>query len=50
MPNGHGMFWDQVALECFASEYKIGVSKCIVEDILEIDSYSELKKADPSYI
>ena len=50
MPNGHGMFWDQVALECFASEYEIGVSKCIVEDILEIDSYSELKKADPSYI
>jgi len=49
MPGGRERFWDQVALEYFASEYKIGISRCGFEDIVEIDSLNELKEIDPSY-
>jgi len=49
MPGGHDRFWDQVPLEYFASKYKVSICPCEFEDIVEIDSFSELKKIDPSY-
>lgn len=49
MPGGHERYWDQVALEYCASEYKIAVSECTFDDIVEIDSYSDLKKIDKTY-
>lgn len=50
MPGGKEKFWDQVALEIFAKDYKIYIRECNPEDITEIDTYSELKKLDNSYV
>lgn len=49
MPGGKENFWDQVALEIFAKDYKIYIRECSPEDIKEIDNYSELKMLDKSY-
>ena len=49
MPGGKERFWDQVALEYFIDEYKIEVRECTFQDIIEIDTYSDLKKLDSSY-
>jgi len=49
MPGGKERYWDQVALEYFAKEYKVEVRECTFEDIVEIDNYSELKALDSTY-
>lgn len=49
MPGGHERYWDQVALEYHIKEYNIEVRECTFEDIVEIDSYSDLKKIDKTY-
>lgn len=49
MPGGHERYWDQVALEYHIKEYNIEVRECTFEDIVEIDSYSDLKKLDKTY-
>lgn len=49
MPSGHERYWDQIALEYFLQEYQIEVRECTFADIVEIDSYSDLKRADNSY-
>lgn len=48
-PGGKERYWDQVALEYFKDEYKIHVRECSFDDIIEIDTYSELKKLDKTY-
>ncbi|MDR0641520.1 MAG: NTP transferase domain-containing protein [Treponema sp.] len=49
MPGGKERYWDQVALEYFNKEYEVEVRECTFEDIMEIDTFSELKKIDPGY-
>lgn len=49
MPGGHERYWDQVALEYFIREYEIEVRECTFDDIIEIDTYSDLKKIDSTY-
>jgi CTP:phosphocholine cytidylyltransferase-like protein/predicted transcriptional regulator len=49
MPGGKERYWDQVALEYFIKEYKIAVRECSFDDIIEIDTFSELKKLDETY-
>lgn len=49
MPGGKERFWDQVALEYFTSEYNINVRECSFNDIVEIDTFEDLKKIDPTY-
>jgi CTP:phosphocholine cytidylyltransferase-like protein len=49
MPGGKERYWDQVALEYFIKEYQIEVRECSFEDIVEIDTFSELKKLDETY-
>ncbi|MEG0239416.1 MAG: hypothetical protein RR643_04630 [Anaerorhabdus sp.] len=48
-PGGKERFWDQVALEYFKKEYKIYIRECNDDDIVEIDSFSELKEMDSTY-
>lgn len=48
-PGGKERFWDQVALEYFKKDYKIYIRECSEEDIIEIDSFNELKEIDNSY-
>lgn len=49
VPGGKEKYWDQVALEYYISEYKISVRECSFSDIVEIDTFNELKKIDPLY-
>ena len=38
-----------VPFEYFAGEYKVSVRECAMEDIVEIDTYNELKQLDSVY-
>lgn len=49
MPGGKERYWDQVALEYFAKDYKLEIRECTFDDIVEVDNYSELKKLDNVY-
>lgn len=48
-PGGKEKYWDQVPLEFYLHEYKITVRPCTFEDIIEIDTFRELKQIDPAY-
>ena len=49
MPGGKERFWDQVPLEYCQEHYQIEVRECTFDDIIEIDSFSDLKKLDKTY-
>ena len=49
MPGGKERYWDQVALEYCISNYRVEVRECTFDDIIEIDSYSDLKRIDSTY-
>ena len=49
MPGGKERYWDQVALEHCIKNYKVEVRPCTFDDIIEIDTYSDLKKIDNTY-
>jgi CTP:phosphocholine cytidylyltransferase-like protein len=49
MPGGKERYWDQVPLEYCLSNYTVEVRECTFDDIVEIDSYADLKKLDPIY-
>lgn len=48
-PGGKERFWDTVALHYHAKEYEVSVRPCRFEDIIEIDTFRELKQLDKSY-
>ena len=50
LPGGKERYWDQVALEYFKKNYQVEVRECSFDDIMEIDTYSDLKKVDHHYI
>lgn len=43
------IYWDDVALFCHPDEYRLGIRPMSIEDIKEIDNYSELCEIDSSY-
>lgn len=49
MPGGKERYWDQVPLVYCQNHYRVEVRECSFEDIVEIDSYSDLKKKDSIY-
>lgn len=49
MPGGKERYWDQVALEYCQHNYRVEVRNCTFEDIVEIDTLSDLKKLDRTY-
>ena len=49
MPGGKERYWDQVPLEYFIKDYAVEVRECTFDDIIEIDTFSELKKLDDTY-
>lgn len=48
-PGGKERYWDQVPLIDFSNEYKIEIRVCSKEDIVEIDTFRELKEFDKTY-
>lgn len=49
MPGGKELYWDRVALEFHLKEYKVAIRECKKDDIIEIDTFNELKKLDAAY-
>ena len=49
IPGGKQRYWDQVAFDYFPEHYKISVRPCTFDDIVEIDTFNELKQIDPNY-
>jgi len=49
MPGGKERNWDQVALEYCQNHYRVEVRQCAFADIVEVDTFSELKKLDRTY-
>ena len=49
MPGGKERYWDQVPLSIFPQEYHVEVRACSAEDIVEIDTFKELKAIDKTY-
>ena len=48
-PGGRERTWGYVPLGAYHDEYKVSVRPCKFEDVIEIDSYAELKLLDPTY-
>lgn len=48
-PGGKECYWDDVVLGKKNKHYDIRVRRCCFEDILEIDTFEELKQVDPVY-
>lgn len=49
IPGGKERYWDQVVFDYHLSDYKIQVRECSFSDIVEIDTFNELKKIDTNY-
>lgn len=48
-PGGKERYWEQVPLVYRKDHYTVSVLECLEEDIVEIDTFSELKAIDRSY-
>lgn len=48
-PGGKERYWDQVAFVYRKQNYKIEIRECQKEDIIEIDTFNELKMIDKIY-
>ena len=48
-PGGKERYWDQVALDYCIDSYEVRVRECSFSDIVEIDTFNELKQIDKSY-
>lgn len=49
MPGGKERYWDQVPLVYCQEHYQVEVRNCTFQDIIEIDTFSDLKKIDKIY-
>lgn len=49
MPGGKERYFDQVPLEYCIKNYQVEVRPCTFDDIIEIDTYTDLKKLDSTY-
>ena len=49
MPDGKKLYWEQVPLIKFIDQYKVEIRECKQEDIIEIDTFNELKQLDKKY-
>ena len=48
-PGGKERYWEQTALVYKKENYSVAVRECTFDDIIEIDSFNELKKIDKLY-
>lgn len=48
-PGGKERYWDQIPLDVCKNNYKIYIRECKREDIVEIDTFNELKQIDKTY-
>ena len=48
-PGGKERYWEQVPLVYCKDHYSVEVRECFSEDIVEIDTFQELKAIDKTY-
>lgn len=48
-PSGKKLYWDEVAMKQHIDEYRVSVRPCSFDDIIEIDTFAELKALDAAY-
>ncbi len=48
-PGGKERYWEQTFLDVYKKNYKIRIRECGIDDIIEIDTFDELKKIDKVY-
>ena len=48
-PGGKEKYWEQVQLVERKNNYKIAIRECKKEDVIEIDTFNELKQLDKTY-
>lgn len=48
-PGGKERYWDEVHLKYCKKDFKIAVRECKESDVIEIDTYNELKQVDKAY-
>ena len=48
-PGGKERYWEQVPLVYCKNNYAVEIQPCLQEDIVEIDTFNELKAVDPTY-
>ena len=48
-PGGKELFWEQVPLLSHREHYRVEICPCLEEDIVEIDTFRELKAIDKAY-
>lgn len=49
MPGGREKYWDEVALTYCKEHYDVLLREIDSSDIIEIDTFNELKQLDPIY-
>ena len=49
MPGGKEKYWEQVPLTVCHDNYRVAIKECFDEDIVEIDTFRELKAIDKTY-
>lgn len=49
IPGGKELFWTQIPLAVYHDNYKVEVRECDEGDIVEIDTFRELKEIDKAY-
>lgn len=49
MPGGKEKYWEQVPLAVCKEKYKVHICPCMDDDIVEIDTFRELKAIDKTY-
>ena len=49
IPGGKELFWTQIPLSVFHDNYKVEVRECNEGDVVEIDTFRELKQLDKAY-
>ena len=48
-PGGKELYWEQVPLKLYNDRYKVQIRECKESDIVEIDTFNELKAIDKTY-
>lgn len=48
-PGGKERYWDQIPFIIFPKEYDVEIRECVQDDIVEIDTFRELKAIDKTY-
>lgn len=48
-PGGRERYWDTVPLKYFSGDYTVYIRKCDAKDVIEIDTFTELKALDKAY-